>query len=255
VTDIFLSKPTWLDDSFRPGLSNFEELLRSLGFRPRSLGATDFGTRNPLRDVIALLEQCSGVVILGYPQVVVTAGRIKGVKITTQVLLSTEWNHIETGLACAKDLPLLVIHHEGVQRGVFDRGAIDAFLYSENLARPDWALSPDVSGAIRAWKASVDAHASAGAGSAATPKSPRAAFSGATGEELAVLTAITNAPERALWPYAVGRLLGMSLDRAEFHLEELRQRGLVDVSDAVGAPPGFFLTHEGRRLLVQVGTL
>ena len=155
MIDIFLSRPTWVDSSFESGLTAFVTRLTDLDLRPRTLGASDQPTRAPLDEVIGLLRQCRGALILGYPQIQVETGSVKGKALSKRILLSTEWNHIEAGLAYARELPLLVIHHKGVVRGIFDRGAISSFIYELNLADPAWALADKVSGALRKWRDDV----------------------------------------------------------------------------------------------------
>ena len=158
VIDVFLSRPTWVDPAFEPGLRGFLARLADLGLNPRSLGSTDYPTRAPLDEVIELLRQCRGAVILGYPQIQVAAGTIKGRVLPGPILLSTEWNHIEAGLAYARGLPLLVIHHSGVVRGIFDRGAISSFIYDLDLSDPAWALGERVTGVLRKWRDDVLTH-------------------------------------------------------------------------------------------------
>lgn len=152
VIDVFVSRPTWVAGEFRHGLEGFLRLLAMLDLNPRTLGTTDYPRRAPLDEVISLMEQCRGAVILGYPQIRITGGTVKDEPLRSEVLLPTEWNHIEAGLAYARGLPLLVIHHLRVVRGIFDRGAVSAFLYERDLRQPDWPLAEDVQGAVSKWK-------------------------------------------------------------------------------------------------------
>ena len=155
MTDIFLSRPTWVEKKFQKGLEQFLSLLRTLELNPHTLGATDYPNLTPLDEVISLMEKCKGAIILGYPQITVKSGFLKKKKLEKTMLLPTEWNHIEAGLAYARALPLLVIHHSGVVRGIFDRGAINTFNYEKDLSESDWALSPEISGALSKWKKDV----------------------------------------------------------------------------------------------------
>jgi hypothetical protein len=159
MTNIFLSRPTWISPEFKSGLASFLQFLESHDLVPRTIGATDFATKTPLDDVIALLGECKGAVILGFPQIRVEAGFLKDKSIPTEtkstLLLPTEWNHIEAGLAYAMKKPLLVIHHEGVSRGVFDRGAISSFIYSVDMTNAAWPMLPQIAGALKKWKKDV----------------------------------------------------------------------------------------------------
>lgn len=149
---VFLSRPTWLASDFARGHEGFLEVMRTLDLVPRTVGTTDFGIRSPLDQVIALMKQCSGAIILGYPQIVATAGTVKEGTITSPITLATEWNHIEGGLAHASGLPLLAIHHTGIDRGIFSRGAMNAYLYQRDLTDPGWPLAKELQGALKAWR-------------------------------------------------------------------------------------------------------
>lgn len=153
--NIFISRPTWVDEPYRKGLEIFLTRLNDLGFQPHTLGTTDYPTKAPLDGVIEIMSQCKGAVILGYPQISISSGSIKDENIEGTIVLPTEWNHIEAGLAYSKKLPLLVIHHIGIVRGIFDRGAINSFLFSKDLTNPEWSTKDDISGAIRSWRDEV----------------------------------------------------------------------------------------------------
>src|SRR6266446_4266872 len=122
------------------GLEGFLGLLETLELKPRTVGATDYPRSSPLDEVIAVMGECSGAIVLGYPQIKFRDGIVKGAPASSEMCLPTEWNHIEAGLAYARGLPLLVIHHIGVQRGIFDRGALNSFVYSKNFADASWPL-------------------------------------------------------------------------------------------------------------------
>ncbi len=151
MIDIFLSRPTWVGDNFKKGVDNFLRFLKSHELNPRTLGSSDYPSDSPLDEVISLMEKCSGAIILGYPQITITQGTLKGEKFDSEMLLPTEWNHIEAGLAYARHLPILLIHHLNIRRGVFDRGAVNKFLYEIDLSNSDWPLDERISGALESW--------------------------------------------------------------------------------------------------------
>lgn len=155
MINIFLSRPNWIDKDYINGLEGFILLLSNLGMNPRTIGKTDYPNKSPMDEVVKLMEQCSGAIILGYPQIIVNSGIIKEKQIDKEFLLPTEWNHIETGLAYAREIPLLVIHHLGITRGVFDRGALSNYIYEINMADSNWPLRPDIQGALANWKKEV----------------------------------------------------------------------------------------------------
>lgn len=149
---IFVSRPNWVPSEFEAGLNTFLLQMDNLGLVPRTLGVSDYPSKSPLDEVIEIMGDCKGAVILGYPQIEIHAGNLKGSNIEAPITLGTEWNHLEAGLAYAAGLPLLVVHHQNVSRGIFDRGVLNAFLYSVDLASPNWSMQPNLNGAIQKWK-------------------------------------------------------------------------------------------------------
>ena len=150
--NIFVSRPTWVAPEFEEGLKVFLAILENNNLKPRTLGASDYPSKAPLDEVIEIMDQCSGAVVLGYPQISIESGVVKEEKLDSELVLPTEWNHIETALAYSKGLPVLVIHHESVRRGVFDRGVMNAFVHSFDLKIPSWPVDTALGGAITAWK-------------------------------------------------------------------------------------------------------
>lgn len=148
---IFLSRPTWVPDEHRQGLENFTHMLKLRDLEPRTIGVTDQPSMSPLDEVIELMKDCVGSIILGIPQLDVQSGNLKGNAIDTPFSLGTEWNHIEAALSHVLQLPVLLIHDATVIRGVFDRGALNAFLYSVDFGSESWGLSQEIGGAVSKW--------------------------------------------------------------------------------------------------------
>jgi hypothetical protein len=154
MIDIFISRPTWIAEEFREGLTGFLSFLDTHDINPRTLGSTDYPTESPLDEVISMMDECQGAIILGYPQIYVTKGKIKETE-NLDFLLPTEWNHIEAALAYMKKMPLLIIHHKSISRGIFEHGAISKFIYEMDLSKPNWFLSGNIAGALKKWKSSI----------------------------------------------------------------------------------------------------
>jgi hypothetical protein len=150
--NIFLSRPTWIPPEFESGISTFLTQLGNLGLVPRTLGVSDYPSKAPLDEVIDILADCKGAIILGVPQIEISGGSIKGNTITSSVSLGTEWNHLEAGLAYSAGIPVLIIHHHSVTRGIFDRGVLNAFLHGVDLSENNWSMQPSLNGAITKWK-------------------------------------------------------------------------------------------------------
>lgn len=149
---IFVSRPTWVSSEFEEGLNIFLMSLANMGLTPRTLGSTDYPSKAPLDEVLEIMDQCQGAIILGYPQLKIDSGFIKGSSITTSINLPTEWNHIEAVLAYSKSLPIMILHHKGVSRGVFDRGVMNAFIHEVDFLKPSWCMEPSLNGAFQKWK-------------------------------------------------------------------------------------------------------
>ncbi|HEQ3590677.1 TPA: hypothetical protein VGT17_005440 [Vibrio harveyi] len=127
-----------------------------MGLVPRTLGSTDYPSKAPLDEVIEIMDECQGAIILGYPQLLVSKGRVKDYDIESDLILPTEWNHIEASLAYSKGIPLIMFHHRGVSRGVFDRGVMNAFVHEVDFQSPAWSMDPALNGAIQKWKANCE---------------------------------------------------------------------------------------------------
>lgn len=123
-----------------------------MGITPRTLGTTDIPTKAPLDEVLDIIDECQGAIILGYPQITIHSGKLKSENITEELVLGTEWNHVEASLAYAKSMPILVIHHSTVSRGIFDRGVMNAFNHSVDMTESSWSMDKVLNGAINKWK-------------------------------------------------------------------------------------------------------
>lgn len=155
MKDIFISKPTWIAEEFKPGHESFLTLIKSYDLNPRTLGESDYATESPLDEVIAIMNQCVGAIILGYPQIIIKNGTLEKNNIDSNSLLvlASEWNHIEAGIAYFKKLPLLVIHHTDVSsRGIFCMGSLNKFLHKVDMSNKSWASDTSIIGALASWR-------------------------------------------------------------------------------------------------------
>lgn len=109
----------------------------------RTVGTTDFPNTTPIKAVEHVMKQCSGAIILGFPQIVVKKGISKPKtpqeKNIKNKLLPTPWNHIESTMAFMLDLPILVLKDKGVEGGIFDIGTTEQFIHIFNLNNQNWA--------------------------------------------------------------------------------------------------------------------
>jgi len=152
LKNIFISRPTTIDKKFHKGLDNALNFLEQNDFKTRTLGSSDYPSESPLNEVLRIMKECKGIIVLGYPQIIIKSGYNKSKKITDEVILATEWNHIEAALAYSLSLPMLVIHHIGISRGIFDRGTLNSFIYEIDLANDSWIFEKNIIGAFNTWK-------------------------------------------------------------------------------------------------------
>lgn len=155
MIDIFLSRPTNISDKQQQGLDNLLSALKSLELNSRTLGATDYPQESPLNEIAEIMNSCSGMIVLGYPKIIVEKGRINGKCVAKPIKLASEWNQIEATLAYAAQMPLLIICEMGVSFGFFDRGTANCFVHQVDFSNPEWCLQASIQGAIRKWKERV----------------------------------------------------------------------------------------------------
>ncbi|SCP97907.1 hypothetical protein [Anaerobium acetethylicum] len=151
MKDIFLSRPSWVESKYDLGLSGFTSQLGMLDLSPKTVGTNVFPTTSPMDTVIDLMKKCAGTIVVGYPQITMESGYVKEQKISDIRMFATEWNHIEAALAYSLNMPLLVIHDTSITRGVFDRGALNSFIYSVDMSNKDWFAAKEIQGVLKEW--------------------------------------------------------------------------------------------------------
>lgn len=131
--------------------------MKRLALEPYRLGAGNYTLEAPLMGVMALMKQCQGAVILGYPQYEFDASISKGGAQQKQVSIHipTPWNHIEATLAFRQHIPVLVVAHQGVLGGVFNHGVTGQYVLVTDLAEPGWHKKREFQGVFREWKAKL----------------------------------------------------------------------------------------------------
>ncbi|WP_342026109.1 hypothetical protein AADC60_10610 [Cytobacillus pseudoceanisediminis] len=146
LIDVFVSRPNTLDENQEQTMQRIERLLEQRGIRARTIGKTDFPNVSPMRAVEQLMRQCSGAVILGFPQTIIQKGISKpgtdNEKSIKNILLPTPWNQIEASMAFMLDLPLLVIRNQGIEGGIFDIGTTGHFIHTFHLDNEEWIEKP-----------------------------------------------------------------------------------------------------------------
>jgi len=91
---------------------------------------------------------------LGYPQYRVTAAILRATHVEQEIHISipTPWNQIEAVLAFQQRIPVLVVAHESVAGGIFDKGVTGEYVHTTNLGATQWYKTRDFLGIFREWE-------------------------------------------------------------------------------------------------------
>ena len=135
----FLSRPNWVPKHIDNHLEKLYLKMADLGFEANTIGKNVTSLASPFDEVVSLMKSCECTIVLGIPQISITAGTIKGVGISGSFSLPTEWNQIEAAISIMLGKPTLMMVHRGVAtRGLFERGAANVFVYEFHTIGPKW---------------------------------------------------------------------------------------------------------------------
>jgi len=135
----FLSRPNWVPKHIDNHLEKLYLKMADLGFEANTIGKNVTSLASPFDEVVSLMKFCECTIVLGIPQIRITAGTIKGVDIDGSFSLPTEWNQIEAAISIMLGKPTLMMVHRGVAtRGLFERGAANVFVYEFHTMGPKW---------------------------------------------------------------------------------------------------------------------
>lgn len=135
-------------------LSSIEGHLKREGYRPRTIGRTDFTHKKPLELIDDLMNRCAGAVVIAFERIAIETGfdrrgSAQQVALTGQ-RIPTPWNQIESAFAYAKRLPILVIKEEGLRpEGLLEQG-YDWYVHSTPLTA-DFVTSAEFLGTFKSW--------------------------------------------------------------------------------------------------------
>ena len=158
LINVFVSRPTVIDDAFESAYGLFDEFLKVQGFVMRRLGRSDYSRKAPLLAVMDIIEQCCGTLVLGYPQTHVRHEIKRSAQVLNSVgyLFPSTWNQIEGALAFRSKRPVLVVAHPGIEGGVFDHGVTGECVLHVDLSQKDWFQQALFSQPFGEWRADVE---------------------------------------------------------------------------------------------------
>jgi len=154
LINVFISRPTKIVQRFEVQYLTFERCLIQKKYRPLRLGQDCYTMDAPLKGVMKLMKTCRGAIILGYPQYRVTSAILKATDVEQEIHITipTPWNQIEAVLAFKQRIPVLVVAHESVAGGIFDKGVTGEYVHTTDLGAKQWYKTRDFLGIFREWE-------------------------------------------------------------------------------------------------------
>ncbi len=142
-------------------VSGIEAHMVEHGLMPQALGRNYWSSKQPLRAIDELMNQCSGVAIVGFERLsVVQAIDRRGSdaqKELADFALPTVWNQIEAAMAYSRGLPILVLMQEDVRaEGLLELGN-DWYVKRMRLGA-EATSDREFRGIFEDWRSRVAAH-------------------------------------------------------------------------------------------------
>jgi hypothetical protein len=140
---VFVSEPTGLSGGQRRTSESWHQRLSGFGFDVLRLGRDEYEP-DPWRIVLDFIDAADGVLVLGFRQLVIDsavwrADTAERAAVTGEAWTSP-WLQIETGMALAARLPVLVAAEAHVREGVFARDTWTGQLAGTSLEAPCQAI-------------------------------------------------------------------------------------------------------------------
>jgi Pentapeptide repeats (8 copies) len=123
-TKLFLSRPSVLTTTQQHMLRQVEAKLTAAGAEIVCVPPSEYPPVGALVNLRQAMASCSGVVVLGFRQLEITAGcwrpSTPDARSTEGLSMATPWNQVEVGIATALALPVFAIREPGVVEGIFE---------------------------------------------------------------------------------------------------------------------------------------
>lgn len=159
MTDIFISVGRISASKENDFLHAVEDVLRSRGLNPRTVGRTDFADANPFGKVLRVMKECSGIIVIASERLVFERGIEfpNSVEKTglTKVFMPTVWNQIEAAMAYALHLPMLVIAEANLRPDGFLERDYDWEVLRWDGLSPERLKSADFLSVFEKWENEV----------------------------------------------------------------------------------------------------
>lgn len=129
---VFFSMPGLMCKEDELITKNYKEFLEKEGFEVVYYQRDDYPKFGQLGRVKEGINRSSGMIAFGFKQIEITDGKYrpgtKEVQPWKDKWLSTPWNEIEVGIGLAVGIPILLVHDQNINEGVFDDGLSECFV-------------------------------------------------------------------------------------------------------------------------------
>ncbi|SEO73128.1 hypothetical protein SAMN05192574_111161 [Mucilaginibacter gossypiicola] len=141
-------------------VKSIEDRLRSENLIPNTIGRNTFSSDSPLKSIKSLMDECSGILVIALERTYFESGIEKRGSVNEVTLSATKfatpWNQIESAIAYAKNLPILVIVEDGIRaEGLLEKGN-DWYVMTAKLNQSSLS-TVEFNGVLASWKNKVEA--------------------------------------------------------------------------------------------------
>jgi hypothetical protein len=155
MTDIFISVGRISTRGEEVFLRAVDDLLKSHGLNPRTVGRTDFVDKNPVRKVLDVMKDCSGIIVIASERMAFELGfefPNSDLQVELQhISLPTVWIQIETAMAYALGLPLLLLTESNLREDGFLEGGHDWSILRREALIPECLTTAEFQRHFKKW--------------------------------------------------------------------------------------------------------
>jgi len=163
-TSVFLSYPKPYNDQQKMFVDNLSQYLSESGFKPRTLGVTDYDMDAPLKAIRRLMLESNGLITIAFRRTFIQEGITKPTSREEteihQKWLTSPYSHIEPAMAFQIGLPVLILREQGVmQDGILEKGVLGTYMpeFDLNLSTADYLSSNEWRQMAGQWEGKVRA--------------------------------------------------------------------------------------------------
>jgi hypothetical protein len=155
VPRVFISMGTPYTAAQTQFRDELEAFLRdSCGVDPRIIGKNEYPSGNPLTHIRSVMRQCAGVMIVAYERTYLKVGAqrrgAQGEQKLQDRIYTTPWNHVESAIAYALELPLYILCQNGLSEEGLIESKNDWYVKHVDI-QPGAFGKSDVTSSIQAW--------------------------------------------------------------------------------------------------------